>query len=412
MFLGIALGLILILVVFTMAPLFSKGSRAQVLPTESEERKRMLLDQRNTLHSNLKDLESEYAMGRLDEKDFQDMKASYMSELEGLASQGLSCILLVCLLLFTAGVAEAKEVRGQNVNGTNGKPGACDTLKLIQFGGGMKVVQTLGPVKGKFQFEGDFTPGSPYMLQANYAGVNYSQPFQISDATETVADISVYDVTKTPESITVSVPHLVLHAAKGRLEMMWLFDVNNESKRTFFNQEETFRFGLPKDILGEVQVAVSQGKMPIPMGSQTAPDGEGNVIAYPMKPGVTSVMVTYALDYSKKEASFTTKLFYNLDSLNLYVVPSDVKFSSPQFKTDESVQEHGFSSYKAGPVQAGSLLSFQVSGGSDETPSPTEERQVIEVPAPIDRFKWPLVLALSVIFTGALSYTLGARSRK
>ena len=84
MFLGIVLGLILILVVFTMAPLFSKGSRTQVLPSESEERRRMLIDQRDTLHSNLKDLESEYAMGRLDEKDFQDMKASYMSELKEL----------------------------------------------------------------------------------------------------------------------------------------------------------------------------------------------------------------------------------------------------------------------------------------------------------------------------------------
>ena len=65
---------------FTLWPLFFGWEKTKFAPSDLLQRRKILEDQRNTLYSNLKDLEMEFRMGRLDERDYEDLKTDYEKE--------------------------------------------------------------------------------------------------------------------------------------------------------------------------------------------------------------------------------------------------------------------------------------------------------------------------------------------
>lgn len=64
---------------FTLWPLFKGGGFCTAVQN-LEGRRKILEDQRDTIYSNLKDLEMEFRMGRLSEKDYGELRGDHLRE--------------------------------------------------------------------------------------------------------------------------------------------------------------------------------------------------------------------------------------------------------------------------------------------------------------------------------------------
>ena len=304
--------------------------------------------------------------------------------------------------------AQALQLEGKIVNGTSQSAGRAEVVTLLSLGQGMQEIASLKDVRGVFQFPIADDQAGPFLLRATYQGVNYFKaigPFQAHQ--QTAHEILVYDSTSNMDNAVVALPHLFIKRVEDRLIFSWSFEVENPTKNTMNKPGGLFRVSVP-DNSESLSVSASSGKMPVKVGLTKDPDSNFRV-PYPIKPGKTSIELTYAVDYAKESYTLDTKALYPLQKVLALFYPEDLRVESAGLKemqvdAENHVRIAGWDSMVAGApwrisISGGSKIMDPVNGVQAQAPSGQEDHQVVEKPPAIAKVMW-LIIGLMALGLG------------
>ncbi len=318
-------------------------------------------------------------------------------------------------VLFFAAAAHAGTVHGTVINRTTGKPTPGIPVTLLNPTAGMvEVGSATSDAQGQFTVTSDKIGMGPILIRATYHDNSFNT-FLPPGSPE--VEVEIYETTKDPKTIT-SDSHIIIFQPNGeKLIGAEEYHVVNNSNppAAYFRTEGDFDFAIPdKAKLQQVSTISSLG-MAVPQAS--IDKGKGRfAIAYPFRPGETSIRLSYELPYPGNAA--TVKLPAAYPGLKMLVVaPPGVTVSGDGLKP--AGQEQGMMVYTHDPMAAKEILTVQLSGvGNPQTAeatgdqgqqpaqegnSRTEEENIQAVPGRLDDFKWILMIGLAALFAlGAL----------
>ncbi|MBI4042772.1 MAG: carboxypeptidase regulatory-like domain-containing protein [Deltaproteobacteria bacterium] len=276
-------------------------------------------------------------------------------------------------------------------------------VELIKLANGMEVVATTSAAqKGDFSFKEVEGGAVPFLVRVNYQGVSYQEMIQLEGEKGTV-DLRIYDVTAKWPDITLPMLNILVRPAGDLLQVEKTYYLQNQSLQTYLDPNGTFQFYVSGKRKSNPQVAASRGKMPIPLTpSPTSKEGI-YAVSYPIRPGVTEITVTYDLDYSAQEFFWKELTLYDIDRVNLAVVPPDLGFSSDLFeKVEGGGDGHaGFTLYTVASVAKDHWLAATFKGMGSQPAN--AGRNLQPVPPQIFHYKW-LLLGLMGLFLLAIGY--------
>jgi hypothetical protein len=318
-------------------------------------------------------------------------------------------------LLTTPALAQVGQgvVRGQIVNGTTGEPGRAETLTLYDLSSGMEAVALAEDVSGTFLLEDlEVEAQTPYLLQATYDGVNYSQTINFGRGYEAEATLTVYDVTSEWEDIEIETARFLVRREHDRLRIDKLYVVDNKTapNKTLYDPVGSLRFSVPAGVeLGSVS-ASSSGGMPIPQSASPLSDGSGYAASTALKPGTTDLALSYEVDYASERYFIQEKTYHPISELLVLVSPADIQVEAPGWEEMGPDPQGRFTVFRQVMVEAGSRVEMVLSGGSehaaDLTSSPEGESssgtKVTTLPDPTRAQKWIIVALMGA----ALAYGL------
>ena len=318
----------------------------------------------------------------------------------------LLALLLACLTM--PAVAQTLQLEGKIVNGTNQSEGRAEMVTLLSLAQGMQEIASLKDIQGAFKFPIANEEAGPFLLRATYQGVNYFKaigPFQARQ--QQVHEILVYDPIANLDKAEIKLPHLFIKRVENQLIFSWSFEVENPTKNTMNQTGGLFRVEVPQDAQS-LSVSASSGKMPVKVSLTKDPDGIFRV-NYPIKPGKTSIELTYAVDYAKESYTLDTKVLYPLQKVLALFYPEDLRVESVGLKEMQvdatgHVKIAGWDSIPAGnpwriSISGGSKIAEPVSEAQMQSPSGQEDHQVIEKSPAIAKVMW-LILGLMALWLG------------
>jgi hypothetical protein len=268
----------------------------------------------------------------------------------------------------------------------------------------------------------DLATDSFYLLQATYQGVNYHAPVKFDDRGQARVEITVYDATRTAPALRIESARIVLHAEGNKVHVQEMFAIRNAANppRSYVNPDGTFAFRLPKTASDPTAAVAGLMNMPLPQPVNPGKGAGNYYIQYPLKPGVTVMMVTYDGDYGAARLDLADSVAYPIDSAELLVSPPNLTVDSPMFKAAGADAESGGRKYVAENVAPNAELAATVSGEASAsavaaagaaaggTPAVPGDSEVKRLPNSITRMGW-LVLACFLL---VLLWGLGVRVTK
>ena len=248
------------------------------------------------------------------------------------------------IALAVTGILSAA-VDGTVQNLTSGGGQANAVVTLMELGSGMNNV---GSVKtdasGKFTFNVDMKPGSPYLIQALHQGVTYNQMLQPGTPASGIS-LNVYDASaKAPEAKVAQ--HMILLEPSGtELVVNESVIFNNTGKVTFQDPEGTLKIFVPSDVNTPVRLRITapQG-MPISREAEKGKAPNTYVVRYPIKPGETRIDLQYGMP-AGNPAKFESRVLHGGGPVRI-VAPKGVTLESaalsnlgPEPRTQATVWE-------------------------------------------------------------------------
>jgi 5-hydroxyisourate hydrolase-like protein (transthyretin family) len=328
-----------------------------------------------------------------------------------------ACIMLLGsrAALFAAG----GKISGQVLNGTTGSPVAGQKLQLLMPRGGMQQVATaVTDANGQFVMtSSDLATDSFYLLQAAYQDVNYHAPVKFDDRGQARADITVYDSTRTAPPVRIGSARIILRAEGDKVHVQEMFAIRNpaDPPRSYVNVDGTFLFHLAKTNADPTAAVAGLMNMPLPQPVNPGKGPGDFYIQYPLKPGVTVMMVAYETDYASNKLDLTDSFAYPIDSVELLVSPSNLSVDSPLFKAAGADTETGSQKYLAERLPPNAQLTASVSGeaaaseaAAGGTASSPADSQVKILPNSMARMGGPLLACFLLV----LLWGLGVRAAK
>ena len=327
-----------------------------------------------------------------------------------------------CLWLLGSGaalLAAGGKISGQVMNGTTGTPVANQKLQLLMPRGGMQQVATaMTDSSGHFAIaSSDLAIDSFYLLQATYQDVNYHAPVKFDDRGQAQVDITVYDATRTAPPVRVQSARIIFHAEGDKVHVQEMFAIRNaaDPPRSYLNVDGTFLFHLAKTTADPTAAVAGLMNMPLPQPVNPGKGPGDFYIQYPLKPGLTVMMVAYDSDYASNKLDFADSVAYPMDSVELLVSPSDLSVDSPLFKAAGADAETGSQKYLAESVPPNTVLAASLSGeaaGSETAAGGASasqaEGEVKVLPNSMSRMGGPLLACFLLV----LLWGLGVRVAK
>src|SRR5262249_45654033 len=183
-----------------------------------------------------------------------------------------------------------------------GKPAAGVQLVLLQLQAGMQpVANTKSGAQGEFTLENPGIGGQPMLLRAIYNEINFHQPVPPGSSQ---VDINGYDATKDAKFISVISGIVFFQPADQTLTVGEEYAVQNNSQppKAYYLSAGDFEFTLPADAkLNQVAAAGSAG---MPTAQAPIDRAKGHyAIAYPFRPGQSTVRLSYEVPYPSNSAS-------------------------------------------------------------------------------------------------------------
>jgi hypothetical protein len=215
-------------------------------------------------------------------------------------------------------------VDGTVVNKTTGKPQAGATVTLYKLGqAGMEALVSVksGP-QGAFHIDQD--PKGPHLIQTAFDGVTYNHMLPPGSAMSGIS-LDVYNSTKQPGGAHLSRHFLIFQPNGAQMSVNEGFIYTNSGTTTYNDPDGgTVKFYLPAASTGKVQVkATAPQGMPIDRAADKTSQKDIYKIDFPIKPGETSIQVSYAVPYNSGTV-FEGKTIGQTQEPTLLVVPNGV----------------------------------------------------------------------------------------
>ena len=311
-------------------------------------------------------------------------------------------------------LAAGAKISGQVMNGTTGSPVAHQTLQLLMPRGGMQQVATaVTDASGHFVMAAsDLSVESFYLLQATYQDVNYHAAVKLDERGQARVGLTVYDATRTVPPLRVQSARIILRAEGSKVHVQEMFALRNSAAppRSYVHPEGTFFFHLAKTAndLSAAVAGLMNMLLPRPVNPGKVP-GDFS-IDYPLKPGLTVMMVAYDGDYSSNQWGLTDSVAYPIDRAELLVSPSSLTVDSPLFKAAGTDAESGSQKYLAENVPPNIALAASVRGEATEgeAPATPAESEVKALPNSMTRMGGLLLACFLLV----LLWGLGVRVAK
>ncbi len=315
----------------------------------------------------------------------------------------LVCSLQICVYLCLSVVPLLAAVDGTVVNKTTGQPQSGATVTLYKLGqAGMEsVVSVKSGAQGKFHM--DETPQGPHLIQTAFDGVTYNHMLPPGSTTNGLS-LDVYNSSKQPGAARIARHFLIFQPNGAQMSINEGFIFMNNGTTTYNDPDGgTLKFYLPTAAKGIVQVkATAPQGMPIDRAADKTNQKDIYRIDFPIKPGETSIQVSYLVPYSSG-AVFEGKTVGKTEEPTLLVVPNGVTLQGEGLenrgqepRSKASVYSVGTAAYKveiAGsmPAAASTDADSGDNGPSLEEVSPKILQQ---------NMKWILALTLGILALG------------
>jgi len=318
----------------------------------------------------------------------------------------------VLLLVSLPAVLPARgSIQGEVANGTTGKPVANQAVHLLLPRGGMQQVATATTdASGRFVFPpANIDPSSFYLVQVAYQGVDYNAPAQFDPQGTATISITVYDASSSAPPLRIQSARVLVRAEGDKARVQEMFAVRNSSDppRSYVSPEGTFRFRLSPGAAEPNAAVAGLMNMPLP---QPVSQGKGEYfLQYPLKPGLTIVMVAYEVDYRSNHLALGDSYPYPIDGAELLVSPPSLTVDSPLFHAAGADAETGSQKYVASGLKTGRKLEARVSGEAargEAAESGQGNEQVKVLPNSITRLDVPLLACFLLVLMWALGVRL------
>jgi hypothetical protein len=326
---------------------------------------------------------------------------------------------LLSLLLtgILAAAAHAGTLSGTVINRTTGKATPNIDLTLLSPAQGMRELgSSKSDAQGHFTITNDAIGTAPVLVRATYHDVSYNTfapPGRLN------VEVEIYELSKDIKTVSIVNHIIIFQPGSDRLIGAEEYIVRNASQppQAYFRTEGNFEFAIPEKATLQQVSTVNATGMSVQQAS--IDKGKGHIaIAYPFRPGDTSIRLSYEMPYS---ASATTlKLTAVYPGVNtLVVVPPDVTVTGdgltaagqeqgmylfthapPAAKASFSVKLSGVAAPQAADAGAGDGQRAGQGGMPQEGNSRTQTQDVQAVPGRLSEFKWPLLVLLLAGFAG------------
>ena len=304
----------------------------------------------------------------------------------------------------------AGTVHGTVINRTTGKPAADIPLTLLNPTAGMvEVGSAKSDAQGQFSVTSDAIGRGPILIRATYKDNSFNT-FLPPGRPE--VDVDIYETSKNPKSITFDSHIIIFQPSGDKLIGAEEYHVQNNTNPpvAYFRTGGNFDFAIPDGATLQQVSTISSLGMAVPQAS--IDKGKGRyAVAYPFRPGETSIRLSYELAYPGNAASVKLPAAYGGLKV-LVVAPPGVAVSGDGLKP--AGQEQGMMVYTHDPLAAKASLLLQLSGvgssqtadasgaqgqqGGQEGNSRTEGENIQAVPGRLDDLKWPLMIGLAALF--------------
>ncbi len=327
---------------------------------------------------------------------------------------------LVWLAFIWVGCLQAAVVEGTLVNGSGSGPAQADSVQLILLQDSMNIIGTATEVKGSFRFEtAEVLDGKNLLLQASKGGVLYSLP--LTWPSQGKVELTVYDtVEDAPIKATIS--SVAVYAYERTLDIAFFYSIDNVSspKVTLNRASGNFSFDL---VHGHSELEASTRSGTMPLRQELKVEGDRATLGYPLKPGVTQLMVRTRHAYNPKdENQVAIKLPADQRIMKLISIPAGLTVAGEglEFLTKDEKENMSLLEFK--PKAGQTQLELRISGkpldkpldeqsvgggGSTEDPHANNGPKIENRPHFLHDYRWIIIGAMLAIF--AIFAVIGLR---
>lgn len=225
---------------------------------------------------------------------------------------------------------------------------------------------------GAFRFEGvEFTEGRLLLAELDYKGINYQTPFASltgGEASVMLEPITVYETTSDYSALTVDQLHVAFDFGTGEsLQVFEILSFTNPSGKAILIKTDGTSMPFLDLPAGATNVGFEAGQDSAPYTSTA----DGLALLPTETP--YSLIAFYSLPYDSKGTTIVQPMLVQTDSVTVFA-PEGIKLKSQEL-ADQGVQNisgSNFQMYSAAGLEAGSQLSFSLSGKPD-LPAGTSE---------------------------------------
>ena len=326
-------------------------------------------------------------------------------------------LLSLSLTGILAATAHAGTLSGTVINRTTGKATPNIDLTFLSPTQGMREVgSSNSDAQGHFTITNDAIGTAPVLVRATYHDVSYNT---FAPPGRPNVEVEIYELSKDIKSVSIANHIIIFQPGNDKLIGAEEYIVRNASQppQAYFRTEGNFEFAIPEKATLQQVSTVNATGMSVQQAS--IDKGKGHMaIAYPFRPGDTSIRLSYEMPYS---ASATTlKLTAVYPGVNtLVVVPPGVTVTGDGLaaagqeqgmflfthaplaaKASFNVKLSGLAAPQAADASAGDGQGAGQGGMPQEGNSRTQTQDVQAVPGRLSEFKWPLLFLLLAGFAG------------
>ncbi|HEY1470167.1 MAG TPA: carboxypeptidase-like regulatory domain-containing protein [Candidatus Acidoferrum sp.] len=326
-------------------------------------------------------------------------------------------LLSLSLTGILAAAAHAGTLSGTVINRTTGKATANVDLTLLSPTQGMRELgSSKSDAEGHFSITNDAIGTAPVLVRATYHDVSYNT---FAPPGRPNVEVEIYELSKDIKTVSIANHIIIFQPGNNKLIGAEEYVVRNGSQppEAYFRTEGNFEFAIPEKAKLQQVSTVNATGMSVQQAS--IDKGKGHIaIAYPFRPGDTSIRLSYEMPYSASATSLKLTAVY--PGVNtLVVVPPGVTVTGDGLTA--AGQEQGMFLFAHEPLAAKGSFTVKLSGVAapqaadagagegqgagqggmpQEGNSRTQTQDVQAVPGRLSEFKWPLLVLLLAGFAG------------
>ncbi len=332
------------------------------------------------------------------------------------AARFLAGVSISILLFSRAPVLRAQgRIEGNVLNATVDRPAVNQELRLLSPQGGMQqIAAARTDSAGHFSFGGAaVSPNSFYLVECRFAGVAYHAPVRFDSNGAASVEVKVYDTTSTEPALKIQSLQVLVRAEGPKLRVDRVYGILNASRppRAYENSAGTFHFRLPAG--GPEPRAAVLGLMDMPLPQPVAPGkSPGDFsIAYPVKPGLSRVVVSTETDYASPFAALQDEVLYPVQLAEVYVSPASLSVEAPRLTSAGVDSAKDVQKFEARDLPRETRLEVRVAGEAASAAPPDvaqTEAEVKVLPNSLAQVGLPVLACFLLV----LFWALGVRVAK